>query len=850
MNYALGVARALVCLMALSVSAEGSSAQDPDVGPPVFVPPVVKVDVEGNSRWTEEQIVSALGQPIGDPFNPLMIEAGLERLWRALKVRAEVLKQEVDGGLRLVVRVTELPVDLEPRFVGNDGVGIEKLLEWAGLTETSELYLHQVSRVRQRLVENYKREGYHFIQVDPLVKDDVVGDGLTGDVIFRIIEGPQVYVDGYEIRGNESLPDRGALFWKDGLSKLADLQLHGPRLFTPYGATFSAELLDADLIALRQVYRDNGFLDAVVELEELDFNEDRSRVLLRVVVDEGPQYRVASLEIEGVEFVKNPVAPGARSTERPTALFFDEEELLALCSLTPGSVFDQVAVNADQRALRDYYGKRGYLSHSSLVQEESWNFLEPDLAYDPERAEVRVKYKLAQGREYWIREVRFGGAYHTRDRILRREVTVLPGQRADLREIYQSLRRITSTGFFSNDRDPLNHREPTFRFVPTEREDQIDVEFLVEEGRVVDAQLMGGVDSNDGLFGIVSLTMRNFDLTDLPSSFSDMFGEIYRKEAFHGAGQQLNIHISPGSEVSYSNVRFLEPDLFKTHYDRWILDLEYSDRDRVYRDYDEGRRRSTFEVGRQITTELNLYAGFEQQDVSVEDRDIGGVIPPALASQDAETELSGLLLNLRYRDLDRRINPSDGVHLRWLNSIYSTALGGSEEFAKTHLFYDWYKPVGADELGDDPNSSVHVRIGAGYAKAFGESDSVPYTERFFLGGYKTLRGFDFRGVGPNEGEAPLGGESLLNLSLEYRMPLYSTTRPGTFDKVEMFRLILFTDAGVLGPEDGELDFDEVRASAGFGLGLTYPFPVVFNFGFPLEEGPGDRTEVFSFSIAL
>ena len=82
MDYALGAARALVCLMALSVAAEASSTQDPDVGPPVFVPPVVKVDVEGNSRWTEEQIVSALGQPLGDPFNPLVIEAGLELLWR------------------------------------------------------------------------------------------------------------------------------------------------------------------------------------------------------------------------------------------------------------------------------------------------------------------------------------------------------------------------------------------------------------------------------------------------------------------------------------------------------------------------------------------------------------------------------------------------------------------------------------------------------------------------------------------------------------------------------------------------------------------------------------------------
>jgi outer membrane protein insertion porin family len=145
---------------------------------------------------------------------------------------------------------------------------------------------------------------------------------------------------------------------------------------------------------------------------------------------------------------------------------------------------------------------------------------------------------------------------------------------------------------------------------------------------------------------------------------------------------------------------------------------------------------------------------------------------------------------------------------------------------------------------------LHVRLGAGYAKAFGESDSIPYTERFFLGGYKTLRGFDYRGVGPNEGTSPTGGESVLNASFEYRLPLYSTTRPGTFDKVEMFRLILFTDAGVLGSDGGDLDLDDMRASAGFGLGMTFPFPLVFNFGFPLEEGPGDRTEVFSFNIAL
>ena len=378
-------------------------------------------------------------------------------------------------------------------------------------------------------------------------------------------------------------------------------------------------------------------------------------------------------------------------------------------------------------------------------------------------------------------------------------------------------------------------------------EGEVDVEFLLQEGHVVDASLHGGIDSNDGLYAIVGLTMRNFDLMNSPSSFSRMFGEVLRKEALHGAGQQLDVHISPGDVVNYSKVRFVEPDLFRSHYNRWILDVEYSDRDRLYRAYREARRRNTLEIGHQITPELNIYVGLEDQNIKVDDVDSDA--PTALINQPRETELVGALLNLRYRDLDRYINPTDGVQVQWLNTVYSTELGGTAEFAKTHLLYNWYHSL--DETGGEgPPHSLHVRLGAGHAKAFGESDSIPYTERFFLGGYKTLRGFDFRGVGPNEGTAPTGGESVLNASFEYRLPLYSTTRPGTFDKVEMFRLILFTDAGVLGSDGGDLDLDDMRASAGFGLGMTFPFPLVFNFGFPLEEGPGDRTEVFSFNIAL
>ena len=65
---------AVVSLASLCGAIGRSVSQDPVVGPQAFVEDVVQIDVEGNTRWTEEQIISELGHPVGGPFNPLNIE--------------------------------------------------------------------------------------------------------------------------------------------------------------------------------------------------------------------------------------------------------------------------------------------------------------------------------------------------------------------------------------------------------------------------------------------------------------------------------------------------------------------------------------------------------------------------------------------------------------------------------------------------------------------------------------------------------------------------------------------------------------------------------------------------------
>jgi outer membrane protein insertion porin family len=814
---------------------------------------VLSIEVLGGRRSSAERLTAALGQEIGAPLDEDRIDEGIARLWDTFDVRASVERLPVEGGLRLRLRVVEMPVDLEPRFVGNAAVSTEDLLRWVQLSERQELHLHDATRARSRLLEGYRGEGHYFADVKIVTQEPAVapdGSVTPADVIFRIQEGPQVHVRGIRVHGNHSMPDRGFWLWRSGLKKLAGVELAGPSLFSWNGEPFVESVLQADVIAMREVYRDRGYLDAVVEVDRLEFSADRDRVMIHVIVDEGEPFSISSVTIEAVELEANPRGPGLEEIERPVDLAFDEDVLLELCRIAPGARYEKTSIESDHATLRDYYGARGHIAHPSLGRNEYWDFRPPRLVFDPDEHTVAVTYRLVQGNRKRIREVLFSGASHTRDRILRSEVQMLEGEQADLKKISRSLRELTGTGFFSDPRDRLNHSDPTFRFLPVEGSpDEVDLEFIVEEGRVVDFEIAGGVDSNTGLFGIITLSMRNFDIAAPPSGFVRAFRDIYRKEAFHGAGQRLDVQFSPGLVRDYTRLFFIEPDVFRSHFNPTSLSAEFTDRDRAYRSYDEGRVFRKLRLGHRFGLDWRAWLGFEDKDVRVSDVEEGQPVPGALTDQEGDTAFKGVHLDLEYRDLDNLLDPKHGDRFSWRNQIYSPELlGGETEMFKSIVSYQRYWEVGSEGTAVRP--SFELNLGAGIAEAFGDTDSVPYTERMQMGGIGSLglRGFSYRGVGPNVGETPIGGSTMMRGSLELRYPLYSVVQPGTYRQVEMLRLKLFVDAGVLDPVPWSLDWNELRASVGFGFGLARPFPLAFNFGFPIEDGPGDERQVFSFHI--
>lgn len=849
------LAASTLALPGLNVRAATQLRQDL----PQDVPIVRELEVRGLTEHEATRIAALLGYQVGAPLpDPVTQAAGVDQVWNdygiLLPSGAVALEARADG-VRVVLTVIEPKIDLEPRFVGNVTYAASKLREWALLDDRAEMYVHEAPNVVDRIARAYKRQGFHFVEVEAVIG----GEGTRADqVIFEIREGPKVRVTQVHVRGNENLPDTGFWFWSGGLRSLAKLGTKGRGVFSWLGRKFDEEVLQADLLAMRQVYRELGYLDARVELERIEFTETRRRAEVYILVDEGPQYTVSDIDVIGVDVMFDEEGV-PHFTEVP--LLLPRDELTRLLVLRAGEPLEQARVNEDERALRGRYGDDGHLEaqffevppdrpQAERENPGGWRFFEPEVTVDFERKTAAIKYRLQQGRPMVVRSVDLQGNEFTRDRVIRREIDQLPGKKANLDVILRSLRRVRGLGFFSDPRDP-RHPEPEVVFVPVEgNPDEIDLIYRVKDGQTIDANLSGGVASDQGLVGLISLSMRNFDLQNAPSEPWRVFSEVYNKQAYTGDGESFSLDLAPGSEVSYWRFLYTHPDIFGTNFNRYSTTVEFLNRERRYTSHDEERTRGRVTFGRSFGVgDFRASAGVQWQEAVVRGLDFQDALPQVLVQSEGLTTYMGVTGSLSYDVLDNRYSPRAGWAVNWSNTLYLHELGGEEDLWTSELNWDWYRHFDEDELTAAPG--LHVALAGGIAAGFGPGpDFVNYTERFFFGGSQRGRGFRFRGIGPYDGNYAVGGETYVFSTLEYRFPLYATPLPGTARRTEILRGGFFVDMIVLDPEVWEIDLKELRASAGFQFGLTAPFPITFNFGWPIASEPEDQKQVFSFRLAF
>jgi outer membrane protein insertion porin family len=173
-----------------------------------------------------------------------------------------------------------------------------------------------------------------------------------------------------------------------------------------------------------------------------------------------------------------------------------------------------------------------------------------------------------------------------------------------------------------------------------------------------------------------------------------------------------------------------------------------------------------------------------------------------------KTNLRTLALSLIYDTRDNLFNSTTGVYLEWTNEMAGSFLKGTDTFARSIGRAKYFHRLTASTL-------LAHSLEVGWMDVFGSSREIPLNERFFAGGPNSLRGFEYRLVGPlDDNDYPLGGRFKTVLNMELRQGLY-----------KWIGAVLFADMGNVWREMGLAHLDDIRFSPGIGLRLNTPLGI-------------------------
>lgn len=347
------------------------------------------------------------------------------------------------------------------------------------------------------------------------------------------------------------------------------------------------------------------------------------------------------------------------------------------------------------------------------------------------------------------------------------------------------------------------------------------LDVFVSEARTGRISFGVGVNSNAGVNGNITIDERNFSLFNPPDSWDDWLDGT----AFRGAGQGFRIEAMPGSQVSRYLVSLTEPYLFGT-------DISSSNSayyfQRFYFDWAEQRVGGRTALGYRLSPDLSASGSLRYEDVKIYSPRIAGVsdLDKVLGSNDLATGMFSLTH-------DTRDNAFFATQGNYVSISYEQAFGQFSfprgEIDARHHMRMYERPDG---------SGAHVLSFYGNLGVAGTD--TPIFENYFIGGYGSLRGFQFRGVGPLDQTVRLGGRFKALSTIEYTVPV-------TAD--DMVRLAFFVDAGTV---QSDVKFSDFRVAPGIGVMINVPAlgpaPLALNFAFPVVSEAGDSKQIFSFQM--
>lgn len=457
------------------------------------------------------------------------------------------------------------------------------------------------------------------------------------------------------------------------------------------------------------------------------------------------------------------------------------EEIKETLKIKEGEIFSRDKLRSDIVTLTDRFGDRGY----------AFANVSPRTEIDSENRLVNITFDAVKGNLIYIERINIYGNTKTRDKVIRRELKIKEGDLYNGSAIRRSRQRVFNLGYF---------KDVNLTTKKGSGEDKLDIDIEVEEGPTGTLTVGAGYSSVDGLVGMIQVSQGNL----------------------FGRGQKLSLSAEFGGVTKNYSLSFTEPYLFDTTLSAGF-DIFHNSRD--YTDYSSLRKGWGIRLGKPIGeySRVNLKYRFEEVEIS----DVAVSAPAIIQEAEGTTKTSSITATLSRDTRDNYLSPSTGS----VNSISIEYAGGilgqDNNFYKVIGNSTWYFPTPWEHV-------FMVRGRVGYAEAF-EGDELNIDDRFFLGGINTLRGFEYRSVGPEEGGFVVGGNKEVLLNVEY---LFDISREAGL------KGLLFFDTG-----NAFTSWEGLRESVGYGVRWYSPIgPLRLEWGHVLDPKPGEKKSRWEFSI--
>ncbi len=765
-------------LAVLFLGFAASLAQSP--ADKVFVADVIPQFIpQASQTMPTQRIMSLIQTKPGTEYKAAVVAEDVRKLYET-KLFADirvVTQQTADKKVIVYFQLKELPgVVREILYLGANHLKKDDLEATTGLKVGVPLNPWATQKARQAILAKYQEKGRLSASVD-ILEGDKVGDTR---IVFSITEGPVAKVGSTEFVGNHFVS--GARL---------RTQINTSRAILGMGGDFNPMMADNDVTKLIEYYKNNGYHDVQVR-RELQWDAAQRYVTLIFHIDEGTRYKVAGVDITGVPAAKR-------------------QELMPLVdSVKLGEVYNQLYVDKDKLKIKDWIGYQG--------QDAA---VEPAAYFPPDRpGEVVINYEIQQRPPARVGQIFIAGNEVTRDNVILRQVPLYPGQVLTYPDVRVAERNLARLNIFQV--KPDQGIRPTVTVLDDNTDSPYkDILINVTEDQTGSLLFGLGVNSDAGLTGTIVLNERNFDITRWPTSFEDLLSG----RAFRGGGQELRIEAVPGVDLQRYSFTFREPFLFDSPY---ALTVGVYYNDILYNEDTESRVGTRITVDRRLNQYWRANVGVRIEGIGI--HSVPVFDPPDYQNVVGENFLVAPRVGLTRDTRDSYLRPTEGS---LVDISFEEALGDYTfpifNIEGNKYWTTYQRPDGSGRHVLALRSQLGI-----------EGSNAPVYERFFAGGYRSLRGFEFRGVGPFIDGANVGGKFMWLNSLEYQVPLTAS---------DALYAVGFIDSGTV---EQSVEIRDYRVTAGFGLRITVPMlgpvPIALDFGFPIVKGPEDRKQVFSFSV--